>query len=531
MKYIPTPRAMLLALAALLAACADQQPPTAPASPLQQAGGRPEECVSSYEATCYTDAELVASVRSHEGKVFIGIAPEGFPSPAEAARENRMPQVPAAEWAGRLNALRSFGISLDQDLRSVSAISATIRPEDAPRLRKLPFVWYVEPQYQRCIHPVDPTTTRGSRAVCLPPDEGGIQTPMAYSEAYPDLRLTQLIGWNVNDTQVSHPYGPWGNGYKGQGMTVGVIDGEVMIAHPKLSANFIDRRNYTSEPFGTPDGHATWVAGAIVAPDNGFGTVGAAPAARYYNGKVCTASGSCSLAGTLNAVDWLSGIGVHVLNISLGGSNGQCSLTERNRLQQAVSRGTVIVVAAGENAPVTIDRSPYGCYDGDIDQIRGIAGLISVSAHDINGWPTTYDWYSPNRNAALFPSPGDSVLQYNARTPGPSISAPGGEDPDQYLDASPYSTFVPGAYLGPKCADYNNDGYAPCEGTSMAAPIVAGIALVRKQQYTGDLPYETEYALYAAAVVRGWYCSATAPCPTRPANYTRYGAGRAGVNW
>ena len=46
-------------------------------------------------------------------------------------------------------------------------------------------------------------------------------------------------------------------------MTVAVIDSEAALTHPALRDRVIHRRNYTREPWGTPDSHGTAVAGII----------------------------------------------------------------------------------------------------------------------------------------------------------------------------------------------------------------------------------------------------------------------------
>ncbi|HEY0035713.1 MAG TPA: S8 family serine peptidase, partial [Longimicrobium sp.] len=292
---------------------------------------------------CYTDQELVDAVAASGGRVFIGIAAPEFPRAAQAARERRLPRWADAEWGAQVLEVKNARAQVQEEFRSLSVVAARIDPADAPRLRRLPHTWYVEPQFARYIR--RPDAPEGPRMMACPmyvsdcnspteptdpidpPTDPDPRGTTSVTEAYADLRTTQLVGWNVVNPGITSQYGgPWMHNYKGQNMKVGIIDGEVMITHPKLSANLIERRNYTSQAFGSPDGHATWVAGAVVAPESGYGTVGAAPQAKYYNAKVCAGSG-CSTTGILNAVDWLSLAGAHVINMSLGG--GGCSLTER----------------------------------------------------------------------------------------------------------------------------------------------------------------------------------------------------------
>ncbi|GIV85532.1 MAG: hypothetical protein KatS3mg052_2539 [Candidatus Roseilinea sp.] len=144
-------------------------------------------------------------------------------------------------------------------------------------------------------------------------------------------------------------------------------------------------------------------------------------------------------------VRWAAGLSVpgvpananpaRAINLSLGGSGG-CSSAWQNAINQAVSNGAVVVVAAGNSNAPAGNFTPASC-----------ANVITVAATNRNGSKAYYSNYGP----------------------AVEISAPGGETPsntgDGVLSTLNNGATAPGAH-----------SYKFYQGTSMAAPHVAGIA-------------------------------------------------------
>ena len=187
--------------------------------------------------------------------------------------------------------------------------------------------------------------------------------------------------------------------------------------------------------------HGTHVAGTVAArTNNGAGVAGVA-----YNAKIVPVRvlGRCGgyTSDIADAITWASGgtvAGVpanpnkaRVLNLSLGGG-GACSATMQNAVNGARSRGAVVVAAAGNSAMDVRNASPANC-----------TGVIAVAATGRTGGRARYSNF------------GTLV----------AVAAPGGDGASGVL-----STLNSGR-SGPLA-----DTYAVYQGTSMAAPHVAGVA-------------------------------------------------------
>ncbi|MBD8633416.1 S8 family serine peptidase [Oxalobacteraceae sp. CFBP 8755] len=199
--------------------------------------------------------------------------------------------------------------------------------------------------------------------------------------------------------------------------------------------------------------HGTHVAGTVAArTNNGAGVAGVA-----YNAKILPVRvlGKCGgyTSDIADAITWASGGTVsgvpanpnkaRVLNLSLGGG-GACSATMQNAVNGARSRGAVVVAAAGNSAMDVRNASPANC-----------TGVIAVAATGRTGGRARYSNF------------GTLV----------ALAAPGGDGASGVL-----STLNSGR-SGPLA-----DTYALYQGTSMAAPHVAGVAALMLAANTNLTP-------------------------------------------
>ncbi|WP_444684758.1 S8 family serine peptidase [Alkalicoccus luteus] len=217
-------------------------------------------------------------------------------------------------------------------------------------------------------------------------------------------------------------------GFRGDGMDVAILDTGIDINHEDLAANvqggfsvFSDSAN--SNPFSDGNGHGTHVAGTVAAVDNDLGVLGVAPDADLYAVKVLSNEGSGSLDGIARGIEWSIENDMDIINMSLGGSSGSSVL--ENFTDLAYDEGILVVAAAGN------DGKGMGFFD-TVGFPAQYESAMAVAAVD------------ENNNTASFSSAGPAV----------EISAPG---------VNVLST-VPG------------NGYDALNGTSMAAPHVAGVA-------------------------------------------------------
>lgn len=198
--------------------------------------------------------------------------------------------------------------------------------------------------------------------------------------------------------------------------------------------------------------HGTHVAGTIGAgrTDNQLGVAGI-----NWNAKVqaIRVLGKCggSTSDINDAIRWAAGLNVpgvpanatpaKVINMSLGGATS-CTLSPamQSAINDAVAQGVAVVVAAGNDGKDASDYSPAGCKN-----------VITVAAADPRGQLTSWSNY------------GSSV----------EILAPGGLHKGCTIPQDGILSTI-GNDNRTNCAV--GTGYAYYNGTSMAAPHVAGVA-------------------------------------------------------
>jgi subtilisin len=228
----------------------------------------------------------------------------------------------------------------------IRALAVTGDPE---RLRRLPFVRYVEPD------PVD--------AVHI------MQTPPPPADT---------LEWGVNkiDAEVA-----WGDaqgatnvisGRGGAGVRVAVLDTGIDCAHEDLAGGCVYGANFASA--GAPfdgHGHGTHVAGIIAARDNNIGTIGVAPESTVYAVKVLANDGNGALSWVAAGIDWAVANNMDVISMSLGASSGSIALAEA--VAAAHAAGVLVVSAAGNG----------GCCN-TVAYPAKYPGSMAVGATDVN---------------------------------------------------------------------------------------------------------------------------------------------------
>lgn len=222
-----------------------------------------------------------------------------------------------------------------------------------------------------------------------------------------------------------------------------VIDDGADQGHPDLMSRISTGYDFiTNSETVTPGQHGTHVAGTMgAASNNGVGVSGVTWTNPLINLRVLP-GGTDDVVN--NAILYAAGIAVQnsagatvtpsqkarVMNLSLGPNNTMCvdiqpSAGAREAVSRALAAGTVVVVASGNTNCNTLD------------DLSLIPGVIAVAAVDRNGARAPYS----TAGAELW------------------ISAPGGvgDGPDAILSTDLNAT------------------YTALQGTSMAAPHVAGV--------------------------------------------------------
>jgi hypothetical protein len=203
------------------------------------------------------------------------------------------------------------------------------------------------------------------------------------------------------------------------GAVVAILDSGVEATHPDLVGKLVAGYNTYANSADTSDayGHGTEVAGAAGAyTNNALGIAGVASGAPIMPVRVTDATGRATSASIANGILWAADHGARVVNISFGGVAGNATI--RAAAEYAFNHGTLVVAASGNCA--CADPTPDNPF------------ILSVSASDESDSP------------AYFSSVGPYV----------DLSAPG---------TNIWTTAKFGLYLSDS-------------GTSLASPIVAGVA-------------------------------------------------------
>lgn len=229
------------------------------------------------------------------------------------------------------------------------------------------------------------------------------------------------LSWNIRQTG-------FGRGDVQTGKTAWVIDTGIDLTHPDLNIDTQRSRSFVAGVTSANDenGHGTHVAGIIGAKNNGVGVTGVASGATLVALKVLNQLGEGRLSGIIQAVNYVrqNGRAGDVVNLSLGGEG--VSATLDNAIRQAANAGILFAVAAGNDGKNADDFSPARI---------NYQNVFTVSAMDRNNQFASFSNFGPS------------------------------------VDVCAYGVRI--------VSTYKDGRYATLSGTSMAAPHVAGLLLIR----------------------------------------------------
>ncbi|WP_084284329.1 S8 family serine peptidase [Solirubrobacter soli] len=276
----------------------------------------------------------------------------------------------------------------------------------------------------------------------------------------PDVVINLPEAWNLTS---------------GAGVTVAVIDSGARIEHPDLAPNIWtnfnevpgngiddDNNGYIDDVHGVDlsstqpgqdvsdgFGHGTHVAGIIAAARNGRGVVGAAPQAKLMIIKALGNDGSGTTGSVAEGIRYAVANGARIINMSLTSTENDQRVADA---VQTAAAANVLVVASAGNDSKDIDTQPA----------------------------------------------------YPAALAAPNLLAVASTDPANGRDLSSYSNYgkltvqvaAPGADI---LSTANDGGYVVKSGTSMAAPMVAGVAALVAAASPGISAVDLRAALMANA--------------------------------
>ncbi|MEK7767362.1 MAG: S8 family serine peptidase, partial [bacterium] len=242
-------------------------------------------------------------------------------------------------------------------------------------------------------------------------------------------------------------------------VVVAVLDTGIRTCHPDLQGRLVRPEDwYNAVAPGqppeddNPSGHGTFVAGEIAArTDNALGMAGLVWNSGTAGGtgilmpvKVLDGTGKGDAIAIANGILWAASHGAKVINMSIStcdqasGDCGEGNLTELEAVAAAHEAGAILIAAVG-NSSVTNYSYP-----------AAYPFVVGVSATD-----------RLDRIAA-YSNTGDDV----------DVAAPGGDVTDDLADA-----LVGLSASNQSCYDVP-EAYQSEVGTSMAAPLVSGMAAV-----------------------------------------------------
>lgn len=255
--------------------------------------------------------------------------------------------------------------------------------------------------------------------------------------AEPDIKV-ELDEIEFNDPQFKDQYAlkkveaqkAWDINQGSSDVVIAIVDTGVDLEHPDLKGKLLTGYNAIAPGTDPKDDsrHGTHVAGiASAIGNNSVGISGIAPKCKILPVKVL-GNGSGSIATIADGLIWVANNGADVVNMSLGTYTEEKTLGEA--VKYALSKNVVCIATMGND---NIERRRFPA---------GFTGMIAVGSTDENDKKSTFSNFG---NWITVSAPGTNIL----------------------------STLP--TYMSPS-------GYGRLSGTSMAAPLVTGLAaLVRSQ--------------------------------------------------
>lgn len=336
--------------------------------------------------------------------------------------------------------------------------------------------------------------------------------------------LQSRVQWDLARMQVPES---WAVSREGLGAKVCVIDTGLDSDHQELNGQLIDSTSFVpNDPSATPDlskgysaatldsnGHGSHVSGTVAG--KGIVMAGVAPKAKLLIAKVFAATGGTPTDRVVNSIVWCTDHGADVVTMSLGGiryKNQQSSLNNiafyQTAVDYAINRGVTVIASAGNDnlqVPNPIQTAAPGFNRGVVSV--GATGPYSKFplVRPVPNWDPM-DASQVWRNA-------DTRAYYSNYGSDVTVFAPGGNlgvllnAPFRYVNGVVQGVDIDGIYSvcsgksgqtgfarnqgGVPAAAAGNcrgatDGYISYQGTSMAAPHVAGLAALLTAEIGGD---------------------------------------------
>lgn len=264
-------------------------------------------------------------------------------------------------------------------------------------------------------------------------------------------------------------------GYKGKGVGIAVLDTGV-VPHLDLNDNIADFKDFVNQKNSIYDdnGHGTHVAGIIAGKgikSNGI-YKGIAPDSHIVMLKCLDKDGNGSITDASEAIDYIikkrNQYRIRIVNISIGSVLGKDRKENQvliHHVEMLWKIGFVVIVAAGNNGPKSGSVTVPGC----------AKSVITVGAYD------DHAVFGRRKNGHF--------LNYSGRGPtGSCVRKP--------------EIVCPGTNI--ISCSVNGKNYSSKSGTSMSAPIVAGVTALMLEKYPEYSNKDVKKRMYETAIDLGY---------------------------
>ena len=313
---------------------------------------------------------------------------------------------------------------------------------------------------------------RGSRELILQllasPAVAHVRLDAWLAAPTPTAGLVGPVEWNV--TAVGAP-DLWAQGFDGTGAVVAVFDSGVDVGHPDLAATYRGGTNSWYDPYGEHaapydrSGHGTQVTGLIVGGSQSGAAIGVAPGASWIAAKIFNDADAAVESAIHLAYQWV---------LDPDGNPATDDAPD----------------VVSNSWDITGEDTCNSVFQADIDALR--AADIAVVFAGGN--------YGPNPSTSVSPGNNPHVVSVGSIDSNNQVSIFSSRGPSA-CDGSIYPKVVaPGESL--QTTDLSFGGmplYVQVDGTSFAAPEVAGVVALLRGAVPIAAASEVEAALAATA--------------------------------
>src|SRR5882724_1264849 len=250
-----------------------------------------------------------------------------------------------------------------------------------------------------------------------------------YSAPYPTSKYGNIAQWAAQFIGAEQA---WDSTVGDSSIIIAIVDTGIDANHPDLTGKVVLAKNFVKgERVSDSFGHGTHVAGIAAAQiNNGTGIAGICGRCSLMSIKVLDADGFGTISNVVSGITYATDFGARVINLSLGSSSR--STIMRDALDYALNNNVLPVVAMGNANTNNVGDLSYWY------------SALSVGAVDQQGGKASFSNFG---------------LQTDVTAPGVAV-----------LSTMPTYPVTLNTQYGYKM------NYDALSGTSMATPVVAGLA-------------------------------------------------------